>query len=704
MLPVRAQVGHNARVRRFALPALAVLLLAGPAQADWLIPKRGKKVQGRIVKDDASGVVLNIYFSPNQNVTNKDHLVRLPRDAVKEIVREAPPIVAFYRQLVALGADDKAGLLALGDEAKNKKLKHHARMAYALAHAIDENDASSLAKLGGPSKWRAEKKGRVELDAALRDALKAYIAEDDKKARAIQVDAIRKLGLKASAGMLERLRLSAREPVGLHENQPVSWNAPAHPGAVMTIFVPKGYTPLRAWPLVIGLHGGGPGGKEGDEVVGSGPSAMNFYRRQAAKHGYLVVCPTALMASWGRKPNEQLVRDVMREMTARFNVDLDRVYLTGHSMGGYGTWSLGPRMAEDLAAISPMAGQGRGGINELVKTKTPIFIYHSDDDYIDVSTDRQAAKQLKETDLDFVYTELAGKGHGYPPEIERELFTFLAPRRRYRKRRKSAWPVHSLLRPVTTEDERYLGDPAMHLTDEAPALDERIKQLALGGGCAVRAVDALEQERPEGVAKAMAKIVGAGKAPFTSRAYAARLLGALGAVDAASSALKKAVKVAPSKDESLVVIEAARAIGALKDASAIKALSGAVQAWATFYESKLMSGAMRFADWERAIPVLTALVESMARAAASPASVKSVAKHIVDRVLSPAHEIKTSDRVPQDPSVLRKHLARGVGALYAAGDASDAQWAALLKALKQDAAARSAAEGQRTAEPVGATE
>ncbi len=110
-----------------------------------------------------------------------------------------------------------------------------------------------------------------------------------------------------------------------------------------------------------------------------------------------------------------------------YHVDIDRVYLTGHSMGGFGTWALGPRLAADLAAISPMAGGGRGGIAELVKTRTPIFIYHSDNDYVaSVNSDRQAAKRAAARRISTSSTRsFPGKGHGFPASIQAELFEFL---------------------------------------------------------------------------------------------------------------------------------------------------------------------------------------------------------------------------------------------------------------------------------------
>ena len=665
--------------RRTWLLTLLVCLAGDPipSAADELVPRKGKRVRGRIVKQSDAEVVLNIYNSANPGVTNPDHLVRIPRSGVKEVIVERPAEVAFYERLEALATDDARGYVELAKFAKSKKLKRHVRIAAAYALRADGTNKEALKLIGGASKWKQVQARRPAFSPELAGLLQRYLETDDPEARILLAADLKKRGTGLTAEMLERTRASAGEAKGLRLNEPVSWGAPEHPDAVMTLFVPAGYTPIRTWPLLIGLHGGGPGGKDGDEVVGSGPSAMNFYRREAAKRGYIVVCPTALTASWGRPHNEQLVRDVLTELCWRFAIDLDRVYMTGHSMGGYGTWSLGPRMAAELAAISPMAGQGRGGIQELVATRTPIFIYHSDNDYIDVSTDRAAAKQLRQSDLDFVYTELPGKGHGYPDSIQIELFEFLGPRRRYDKKQKDLLPRHALWRKGSPDEARYLGAPLDHLSQDPVPLKRRMAHFALGGGCARRAAAALQRDRPEGVASAVAKLLRTVKAPPSARAEAARLLGALADVASARPALERAVGIAPARTESAVVQAAARALAQLQVTEGRVRLEKALTAWTVFYESKLVSERVHFSDSARVIPVLTTLADALGRLAPGPTSVKVIERQIMAKVLRPAHTVRTSERVPQDPSRMREALAAAAQAVLEAADAPPETLAAL---------------------------
>ena len=259
------------------------------------------------------------------------------------------------------------------------------------------------------------------------------------------------------------------------------------------------------------------------------------------------------------------MRDLITELRLLYHVDIDRIYLTGHSMGGFGTWALGPRLAEDLAAISPMAGGG-GSIGKLVSTRTPVFIFHgADDRVVGPGSDRNLAKQLLGTDHDFVYTELDKVGHGFPASVQRELFEFFEPRRRYDKKYKHAWPRSSFLGKVSKDEVTYLGDPLAEIKGNAPTLKDWLGHVRLGGGRALGALTPLLEQRPEGGVAGLAKIVTSAGAPFDARAYAARALGAWG--DAAgTSALRKAVALPADKAQSMVAREAAQALVKLKDA------------------------------------------------------------------------------------------------------------------------------------------
>lgn len=120
------------------------------------------------------------------------------------------------------------------------------------------------------------------------------------------------------------------------------------------IFVPSSYDATKPFPLIIALHG--MGGDENSYFDGYGQGA---FKREAEQRGYLVACPKGRQpASMYLGPAEQDVMDVIAEIKRDYRVNPDRIYLTGHSMGGFGTWSIAANHPTVFAALAPVAGGG----------------------------------------------------------------------------------------------------------------------------------------------------------------------------------------------------------------------------------------------------------------------------------------------------------------------------------------------------------
>ncbi len=118
--------------------------------------------------------------------------------------------------------------------------------------------------------------------------------------------------------------------------------------------LPPGYAAAanRRWPLILFLHGAGERGNEVARVAQHGP--MKFLA-QHPEMPFIVVAPQCVPGEhWSTEALLALLDDV----TQRYAVDARRVYLTGLSMGGYGTWNLGTSHPERFAAIAPICGGG----------------------------------------------------------------------------------------------------------------------------------------------------------------------------------------------------------------------------------------------------------------------------------------------------------------------------------------------------------
>lgn len=133
-------------------------------------------------------------------------------------------------------------------------------------------------------------------------------------------------------------------------------------------FKPTRYdaAPDHRWPLLLFLHGAGERGDDIQRLTRHGPpkllhppAALTDAEKIAAAalaENFLVIAP---QCPAGRIWDEEALLALLDDATARLRIDPDRVYVTGLSMGGYGTWSLLARAPERFVAVVPICGGGR---------------------------------------------------------------------------------------------------------------------------------------------------------------------------------------------------------------------------------------------------------------------------------------------------------------------------------------------------------
>jgi predicted peptidase len=149
-----------------------------------------------------------------------------------------------------------------------------------------------------------------------------------------------------------------------------------------------------------------------------------------------VVMPQCLRQSWWpARDMEEVALRALDAATAEFKGDTKRTYLTGLSMGGFGTWDLASRYPGKFAAVVPVCGgivpppglvklrpelAGTGypddpkSYTEVAQKigKTPVWIFHgADDPTIPPDSSRLLNKALKAEGGDVKYTEYPGVGH-----------------------------------------------------------------------------------------------------------------------------------------------------------------------------------------------------------------------------------------------------------------------------------------------------
>ena len=124
----------------------------------------------------------------------------------------------------------------------------------------------------------------------------------------------------------------------------------------LLLYLPKDYRTAkrRRWPLLLFLHGAGERGNDLALVAKHGPPKL-VVRNQ--EFPFVIVSP---QCPAGRIWDDDELLALLEHIIARFRIDSRRVYLTGLSMGGYGTWVLGLKYPERFAAIAPVCGGGSG--------------------------------------------------------------------------------------------------------------------------------------------------------------------------------------------------------------------------------------------------------------------------------------------------------------------------------------------------------
>jgi len=120
------------------------------------------------------------------------------------------------------------------------------------------------------------------------------------------------------------------------------------------LFLPRDYKPRgsRKWPLILFLHGSGERGTKVWQVAQHGPPKIV---RAKPDFPFIVVSP---QCPEGEHWQNDVLLALLDEVAAKYKVDPKRIYLTGLSMGGFGTWNLGLSNPERFAAIAPICGGG----------------------------------------------------------------------------------------------------------------------------------------------------------------------------------------------------------------------------------------------------------------------------------------------------------------------------------------------------------
>jgi len=162
-------------------------------------------------------------------------------------------------------------------------------------------------------------------------------------------------------------------------------------------------------PLMLFLHGAGERGNDLELVKRNGPPMLVA---EGKTFPFIIAspqCPKDI--SWSNPEKIIALNALIDELIATYPIDESRIYLTGLSMGGFGTWSLAATYPERFAAIVPICGGGnRMEARRLVNM--PIWVFHgAKDQVVPTSMSQDMVDALKKKGSDVKFTVYPETGH-----------------------------------------------------------------------------------------------------------------------------------------------------------------------------------------------------------------------------------------------------------------------------------------------------
>jgi len=190
-----------------------------------------------------------------------------------------------------------------------------------------------------------------------------------------------------------------------------------------SMYVPEDYTPDRAWPLVMALHGGS----------GDGRGFLWSWLRDARGLGAILVAPTATGRTWalmGEDTDTPNLARIFDGVRGRWNIDPSKLLLTGMSDGGTFAYVTGLQQGSPFTHLAPVAASFHPMLAEIADPARlrglPIHIVHGVRDWMfPVDVARRARRALEAAGARVTYREIDDLSHCYPTEINPMILAWL---------------------------------------------------------------------------------------------------------------------------------------------------------------------------------------------------------------------------------------------------------------------------------------
>jgi len=192
------------------------------------------------------------------------------------------------------------------------------------------------------------------------------------------------------------------------------------------------HSPHEKWPAILFLHGLGESGDDPSAVLREG---LPRYVAPRTDFPFIVVAPQCPWNTWWPELADWLDQLLLHCGTT-LPIDHQRLYLTGLSMGGFGSWYLGALWPERFAAVAPICGGGlvfHGFPKRVERLKnTPVWAFHgAKDDVVSLVESQKMVDALRESEGTVKFTVYPDAGHDSWTETYNnpELYSWLLSHR-----------------------------------------------------------------------------------------------------------------------------------------------------------------------------------------------------------------------------------------------------------------------------------
>lgn len=179
------------------------------------------------------------------------------------------------------------------------------------------------------------------------------------------------------------------------------------------LYLPQDFDENTEYPLMTFLHG-----SDGTNIhpisnpedVGRPPTPL-VGAMESGAYSSILVAPQLEFGNWGSGDNDRLVLEALDSLQSTYRVNAQKRYITGSSLGGFGTFDMMYSYPDYFAAGVPVAGYGSTLIADTIKD-IPVWVFHGDtDNIVSVEGSRTIVEALRQEDASPRYTEVPGGPH-----------------------------------------------------------------------------------------------------------------------------------------------------------------------------------------------------------------------------------------------------------------------------------------------------